>query len=131
MNTINEQIQEPEIVAGVITDGSQVIAHDGFDVETFEQAADDYARLARTVEKTAGAIRTGQALLRDLFWSFHKRAPRIALVAPLSPAHEINREIIEQIYSTNWPAKSSDCSHTQKLSMNWRRSRRMRNGPIS
>ncbi len=104
-----EQIQGPELVAemedvaifaGAINDGSQVIAHDGFDVETFEQAADDYARLARTVEKTANAIRTGPALLRDLFWSFHKRAPRIASVAPLSPAHEINREIVEQILST-------------------------------
>jgi len=104
-----EQIQEPEIVAemedveivaGAITDGSQAIAHDGFDVEIFEQAADDYARLARTVTETAGAIRTGPALLRDLFWSFHKRAPRIAPVAPLSPAHEINREIVEQILST-------------------------------
>jgi uncharacterized protein with von Willebrand factor type A (vWA) domain len=109
MNTINEQIREPEpgaeiegpeIVVGEITDGSQVIAHDGFDVETFEQAADDYARLARTMRETAGAICTGPALLRDLFWSFHKRAPRIAPLAPLSPAHEINREIVEQILST-------------------------------
>src|SRR5262245_59599259 len=112
MNTISEQILNPEFVAeltnggsvaGAITDGSQAIAHDGFDVETFEQAADDYARLTRTVEKTAGTIRTGPALLRDLFWSFHKRAPRIAPVAPLTPAHEINREIVEQILSaTEW-----------------------------
>jgi hypothetical protein len=109
METISEQIRGPEIVAemedveivaGAFTDGSQAIAHDGFDVETFEQAADDYARLARTVEETAGAIRTGPALLRDLFWSFHKRAPRIAPVAPLTPAHEINCEIVEQILST-------------------------------
>jgi uncharacterized protein with von Willebrand factor type A (vWA) domain len=109
MNAISEQIQEPElvaemeepeIVAGAITDGSQAIAHDGFDVETFEQAAGDYARLSRTVEETAGAIRTGEALLRDLFWSFHKRAPRIAPIAPLSPAHETNRQIVEQILST-------------------------------
>jgi uncharacterized protein with von Willebrand factor type A (vWA) domain len=61
---------------------------------------DDYARLGRTVEEMAGIIRTGSALLRDLFWSFHKRSPRVAPVAPLSPAHEINREIIEQILST-------------------------------
>jgi hypothetical protein len=81
-------------------DGSQAIAHDGFDVETFVQSVDDYARLARTVDETAGAIHTGPALLRDLFWSFHKRVPRIAPIAPLSPAYEINREIIEQICST-------------------------------
>ncbi len=109
MDAISEQIQEPElvvemeepeIVAGAITDGSQAIAHDGFDVETFEQAAGDYARLSRTVEETAGVIRTGAALLRDLFWSFHKRAPRIAPIAPLSPAYEINQQIVEQILST-------------------------------
>ena len=104
-----EQTQEPEpiveitdfsSVAGAITDGSQTIAHDGFDVETFEQAADDYARLTRTIEETANAIHTGPALLRDLFWSFHKRSPRIAPISPLSPAYEINREIVEQILST-------------------------------
>ena len=109
MDAISEQIQEPELVAGMeepevvagaITDGSQAIAHDGFDVETFEQAAGDYARLSRTAEETAGAIRTGAALLRDLFWSFHKRAPRIAPVAPLLPAYEINQQIVEQILST-------------------------------
>src|SRR5262249_13750613 len=94
------EMGEVEIVASAITDGSQAIAHDGYDVETFEQAADDYARLTRTVVETARTIRTGPALLRDLFWSFHKRAPRIAPVAPLSPAHEINREIVEQILST-------------------------------
>jgi uncharacterized protein with von Willebrand factor type A (vWA) domain len=94
------EAEEPEIVAGAITDGSQVIAHDGFDVETFEQASDDYARLSRTVKETAGKICTGSALLRDMFWSFHKRAPRVAPVATLSPAHEINREIVEQILST-------------------------------
>jgi uncharacterized protein with von Willebrand factor type A (vWA) domain len=109
MNAISEQIKEPEpgaemansrSVVGAIADDSQAIAHDGFDVETFEQAADDYARLTRTVEETTGAIRTGSALLRDLFWSFHKRSPRVAPIAPLSPAHEINREIVEQVLST-------------------------------
>src|SRR5215475_9658973 len=109
MNTIIEQIPDPALgaemadsrsVAGAIADGSQAIAHDGFDVETFVQALDDYARLSRTVEETTGVIRTGSSLLRDLFWSFHKRSPRVAPVAPLSPAHEINREIIEQILST-------------------------------
>src|SRR5262245_15511382 len=109
MDAISKQIkelepvterEEMEIVAGAITDSSQTIAHDGFDVETFEQAADDYARLSRTVEDTAGAIRTGEALLRDLFWSFYKRAPRIAPIVPLSPAYEINQQIVEQILST-------------------------------
>jgi uncharacterized protein with von Willebrand factor type A (vWA) domain len=94
------EITDLRSVAGAITDGSQAIAHDGFDVETFEQAVDDYARLTRTIEETANAIHTGPALLRDFFWSFHKRSPRIAPMSPRSPAHEINREIVEQILST-------------------------------
>jgi hypothetical protein len=93
MDAISEQIQEPELVAemeepetvaGAITDGSQAIAHDGFDVETFEQAAGDYARLTRTVEETVGAIRTGAALLRDLFWSFHRRVDAVLAAIPRS-----------------------------------------------
>jgi hypothetical protein len=55
MEAKSGQMQEPELVAdmtdsksiaGAITDGSQAIAHDGFDVETFMQAVDDYSRLA-------------------------------------------------------------------------------------
>jgi hypothetical protein len=34
------EMEEPGIFAGAIMDGSQAIAHDGFDVETFEQAAE-------------------------------------------------------------------------------------------
>jgi uncharacterized protein with von Willebrand factor type A (vWA) domain len=108
MDSINDQIlgpviaedEAPEIVFGAITDGSQAIAHDGYDVENFERAAGDYTRMADTLEETSRTIHTGPALLRDLFWGFHKRAPRIAPVAPLSPAHEINRQIIDQIFST-------------------------------
>jgi hypothetical protein len=46
MNMVSDQIQEPEpvaeaeepeIVACSITDGSQAIAHDGFDVETYSR----------------------------------------------------------------------------------------------
>jgi uncharacterized protein with von Willebrand factor type A (vWA) domain len=109
MSTTTNQIQElipaaealePKVVAGAITDGSQAMAHDGYDVETFDRAVGEYARLARTIEESASAIHTGPALLRDLFWSFHKRAPRIAPIAPLSPAYEINQKILEQIFST-------------------------------
>jgi uncharacterized protein with von Willebrand factor type A (vWA) domain len=97
---LNPTNKETEVIFGAITDGSQAIAHDGYDVETFERATSDYSRLAGTLEETSSTIQTGEALLRDLFWGFHKRAPRISPVAPLSPAHEINRQILDQIFST-------------------------------
>lgn len=94
------EITSPRSVGGAITDGSQVIAHDGYDVESFQQAAEDYDRLASAVEGTVDKIRTGEELTRDVFWSFLKSAPRAEPVAPLSPAHEINQQIIDQIMST-------------------------------
>src|SRR5688500_8307528 len=109
MDTSTEQPQapkaEPKILSsrsdgGAITDGSQVMAHDGYDVESFQQAAEDYGRLARAVEGAADKMHTGEALTRDIFWSFLKSAPRAEPVATLSPAHEINQQIINQIMST-------------------------------
>ena len=38
--------------------------------------------------------------MRDLFWSFHKRAPMIAPPAPLKHSYEVNRQILEQVMNT-------------------------------
>ncbi len=94
------EIAGPKVIAGAIADGSQAVAHDGYDVQIFEQAAEDYVRLTKTAEEAAGRIRTGQALVRDMFWSFHKRVPRVAPVTPLSLPYEINRRIMEDLVST-------------------------------
>jgi uncharacterized protein with von Willebrand factor type A (vWA) domain len=90
----------PKVIAGAIADGSQALSHDGYDVQIFEQAAEDYVRLTKTAEEAADRIRTGQALVRDMFWSFHKRVPRVAPVMPLSLPYEINRRIMEDLVST-------------------------------
>ena len=89
-----------EIVTGAITDGTQVIAHDGFDVQAFDEAVEVFSRLDRTLRAVEKQIRTGSALLCDLFWSFNKAAPRIAPPAQLKPAYEINHQIITEIMST-------------------------------
>lgn len=92
---------EEEITASdTIADGTQVLAHDGYDVQEFDDAVETYSRLGRTVEAADQKLVTAPALLRDLFWSFHKRAPRIDPVVPLSPAHGINQQIMEEIMST-------------------------------
>lgn len=90
-----------DIRTSAIADGSQVLTHDGYDVETFAQATEDFGRLGRTMEESGATLRTAPALLRDLFWSFHKRAPRVAPVAALNPAYELNRQIVEQVFATS------------------------------
>ena len=92
---------ETGINTSAIADGTQVLAHDAYDVETYAQAGSDYARLARTAEDTGKTLSTAPALLRDLFWSFHKRAPRVAPMAVLNPAYELNQQIVEQVLATS------------------------------
>lgn len=89
-----------EIVTGAVTDGTQVIAHDGYDVQAFDEAVEAFSRLDRTLNTVRDQLATGPALLRDLYWSFHKFAPRIAPPAPLMPAYEVNQQILTEIMST-------------------------------
>lgn len=89
------------ISTSALTDGSQVLAHDAYDVATSAQATEDFGRLGRTVKESGATLGTAPALLRDLFWSFHKHAPRVAPVTTLNPAYELNQQIIEQVLATS------------------------------
>lgn len=83
-----------------ITDGSATLAHDGYDVYTWHGALQDYGRLASTLQAHSQTLITAPALLRDLFWSFLKRAPAALPPVPLTPAHRLNVQIVEQVMST-------------------------------
>jgi uncharacterized protein with von Willebrand factor type A (vWA) domain len=85
---------------GAIADGSQVLAHDGYDVDSYARAVRDFGRLGRLSQEAAERLRTAPALLKDLYWSFAKGAPRIAPPAPLTPAHEVHRAIMEEVMTT-------------------------------
>ncbi len=90
---------------GPIADGSQVLAHDGYDVQLWDEAARAYPRIDADLHKYAAELATARPLLRDLFWSFHQRAPQIAPAVPLTPAHAPNRGIVEQVLGTvEWAA---------------------------
>ena len=83
-----------------VEDGSAVLAHDGYDVGEWHAALGDYGRLAERVQGATGRLVTAPALMRDLFWSFYKRAPEIAPPAPLTPAHGLNQQLVEQVMAT-------------------------------
>jgi uncharacterized protein with von Willebrand factor type A (vWA) domain len=83
-----------------IDDGSQCLLHDGFDVHAFERAAADYGKLGEAVAALRPRLITAVPLLRDLFWSFYKPGPSVAPIVPLTAAHQLNRQIVEQVMAT-------------------------------
>ncbi len=83
-----------------IADGSQVLEHDGYDVQVFQEACREATMLQAVIDEWTPRVYTAAALVRDLFWSFYKRVPRIDPVVPLTPAYDYNRLILEQVLAT-------------------------------
>src|SRR5258708_7394004 len=90
----------PSVVREPIADGSQVLLHDGFDVEVWEEALGSFPKLRRAVAEARGRLVTADALIRDLFWSFHRRTVSTEPLVPLTAAYEVNRQVVEQVLST-------------------------------
>ncbi|MCC6630074.1 MAG: hypothetical protein IT340_22065 [Chloroflexi bacterium] len=88
------------VAIGAIRDGTQVLGHDGYDVDAYARVAREMPRLREAAQRAGERLPTAPALQRDVWWSFHKPAPRIAPPAPLTPAHELNRLVLEQLMST-------------------------------
>src|SRR5262249_34460682 len=98
--TTTEKIEDDNIATGAIVDGTQALQHDAYDVQEFDRAVETYQRLAAAVSSAGEELNTAPALIRDLFWSFHKRAPRINENLALKPAFAVNRRILDEIMST-------------------------------
>ncbi|WP_129677334.1 VWA domain-containing protein [Candidatus Chloroploca sp. Khr17] len=88
------------IAPTAIQDGSQVLRHDGYDVQAWQTTLAQLAALQTLVTNAATQVVTGPALVADLFWSVFKRAPMIAPVAPLRPAYQWHEPILSEIMQT-------------------------------
>ncbi len=88
------------IVPDPIRDGSQVITHDGYDVQMFEEAIRSYGRLSDIVTGATHRVITAPALYRDLFWSFYQRTVVADPPVPLQQAYSVNQQIVQQIMGT-------------------------------
>src|SRR5215475_5241175 len=95
-----ETIENSDIATDAIADGTQALLHDAYDVQEFDRAVETYQRLAVSVSGAGEELSTAPALIRDLFWNFHKRAPRINETVSLKPAFAVNRRILEEIMGT-------------------------------
>ena len=99
--------QQPRVASASqpIRDGSRALLHDGYDVQLFHDAAGEYPRLAELIATSRERLITAPALICDLFWSFFKHAPGIRPVVPLTPAHQLHANILEQLMATReWHA---------------------------
>src|SRR5262245_65675548 len=95
-----ETIDNHNIVTDAIADGTQALQHDAYDVQEFDRAIETYQRLAAAVSGAGEELSTAPALIRDLFWSFHKRAPRITENLPLNPTFTVTGRIREALMDT-------------------------------
>ena len=97
---LRTSLLRPPVVREPIADGSQVILHHGFDVEVWEEALASFPKLRRAVAEARGRLVTADALLRDLFWSFHRRTVSTEPLVPLTPAYAVHRQVLEQVLAT-------------------------------
>jgi hypothetical protein len=101
MSTV-ETIENNNIATGAIADGTQALQHDAYDVQEFDRAVETYQRLEVAVGSAGEELHTAPALIRDLFWSFHKRAPRINENQALKPAFAVNQRILVAAVARGW-----------------------------
>jgi uncharacterized protein with von Willebrand factor type A (vWA) domain len=95
-----ENTENDNVITSAIVDGTQALSHDAYDVQEFDHALETYQRLADVISSAGEELHTAPALIRDLFWSFHKWAPRISEDVALKPAFAINRQILEEVMSS-------------------------------
>jgi hypothetical protein len=88
------------IASQPIRDGSRALLHDGYDVQLVHDAAGEYPKLAKLIAASHERLITAPALICDIFWSFYKHAPEIRPVVPLTPAHQLNANILEHLMAT-------------------------------
>jgi hypothetical protein len=97
-----DEISSPRLVIASqpIRDGSRALLHDGYDVQTFHDAAGEYPKQAELIATSRERQITAPALICDIFWSFYKHAPDIRPLVPLTPAHQIHTNILEHLMAT-------------------------------
>lgn len=78
-----------------IQDGSQAVAHDGYDV-TQAYYALRRKTMQRIIEERAERLPTFNPLARDAFWMFLKRYPDLDQPnVPLRPLYQVNRQMLQ------------------------------------
>lgn len=79
-----------------ITDGSQVIAHDGYDRVVADRHLTQYTPLGKTVNASQEAFPQAQALARDVFLALHKRLVKLSDI-PVTDAYGLNEELVQTL----------------------------------
>jgi uncharacterized protein with von Willebrand factor type A (vWA) domain len=78
-----------------IEDGSQAVAHDGYDVTQAFYAL-RRKTMQRIIEERAESLPTFNPLARDAFWLFLKRYPDLDQPnVPLRPLYQVNRQMLQ------------------------------------
>ena len=93
----NEYLSRDEVQA--ITDGTQSVQHDAFDVIEYDNSVANSRKL-QIVQESSSVVATGQALIRDTFFAFNQSAPQLVDADQLRASYRVNRALVEQMMST-------------------------------
>ncbi len=78
----------------------QVLAHNAYDADVYEQSLGKHEQLAEALVASVGRLASAPNLMLDLYNSFMKRAPRMENAECDAVAYRLNRRLIEQVMAT-------------------------------
>ena len=78
----------------------QAVLHDQYDTEAFEEARASYQKLSEAEISRKEGLATAPALLRDVFYAFHKPVVNLREADEMAASHLLNRQMVEGMLST-------------------------------
>ena len=78
----------------------QAVLHDQYDTEAFEEARASYQKLSEAEISRKEGLATAPALLRDVFYAFHKPVISLRESDEMAASHLLNRQMVEGMLST-------------------------------
>ncbi|HEX2909879.1 MAG TPA: VWA domain-containing protein [Chloroflexia bacterium] len=83
-----------------VAENTQAVVHDIYDAQAFDEAQATYKKLDEASLKRKEILTTASALVRDVFYAFHKPVIGLLDTHEMATSHLLNRQMVEQMLST-------------------------------
>jgi uncharacterized protein with von Willebrand factor type A (vWA) domain len=83
-----------------IIESTQAVVHDTYDAKAFSETQLTYKKLGEAEARRKEILTTAPALLRDVFYAFHKPVVQLTEAEEMAASHLLNRQMVEQMLTT-------------------------------